>query len=406
MTLRPYQKDALDAIVRDVKELGNSLVVMPTASGKSHIIAETAKLVQPVLILQPSRELLEQNRAKLELLVGKENIGTYSASFGLKEIKQFTFATIQSVYKKPELFKHIKLLVIDEAHGVALRVATSMYTKFIKDIGNPKVIGFTATAYRLELGYRRNLDGSLEAVTMLKLINRMRHKKAKSMFWKKIIYQISYKKLLAEGYLSPIEYIHEPLLPYQSIPINKSYSDYDLEAYTDAIVGRESEIIRTIGEAQKRYKSVLVFCATTDQARDLSKVIKGSKVVLAETPAKERMATIKAFKSLEIKTVFNMGTLTTGFDHPELDCIVLLRPTRSLPLYNQIIGRLSRIAPGKSKGTIIDLTGTCKAIGRVETFELYRNYKGLWDLKTEKHPSWHDRVLFTMKIEEKNGKKS
>jgi DNA repair protein RadD len=401
MALRDYQQDAVNAIIKDIDKPGNSLVVMPTASGKSHVIAEAARLRHPVLILQPSRELLAQNRAKLALLVDKKDIGTYSASFDEKTIRNFTFATIQSVYKKPELFSHIKLVIIDECHGLAPRALGTMYTSFITAIGSPKVIGFTATPYRLELSYFYNAAGELEAATMLKLINRMRHKSAKKMFWERIIYKVDHQYLLDKGYLSPIEYIYEPLMPYAEIPVNKSYSDYNLEAYAEAIVGREAQILSTIAEAQKRYKSLLVFCATTAQAIDLSKVIKGSGVVTGTTPKAERERIVECFKSGKIKTVFNVSCLTTGFDHPELDCILLLRPTRSLPLYNQIIGRLTRLAPGKTKGTVIDFTGTCRAMGRVETFQLYKNEFNLWDLRTEKHQKWHNKVLFSRLIEQK-----
>ena len=397
--LRPYQQDAFKRISEDMSRWGASLVVMPTASGKSHVIAETAMLEDSVLILQPTQELLAQNMAKLEALVPKKDIGVYSASFGRKEIKKFTFATIQSVYKKPELFKHFKLVLADEAHGISVRQLGTMYASFFAAIGNPKIIGFTATPYRLEVGYYRDESGQLQANTMLKLCNRMRNKNAKEMFWKRIIYHISHKKLLEDGYLSPLEYIEQPLLPYKEIPINVSHSDYNLQAYAKAIVGREAEILSTLAQAQKQFKSVLVFCATTEQARHLSEVIKGSAVVLGDTDKKDRAKTIAAFKAGTIKTVFNVGTLTTGFDHPALDCVVLLRPTRSLPLYNQMLGRLTRLAPGKTHGTVIDFTGTCGQMGRIETFELYRNVRDLWDLRTERHPNWHDRVLFSFQID-------
>lgn len=401
MELRPYQLDAVNAIKDDLDIPGNSLVVMPTASGKSHVIAETAKMATQVLILQPSRELLEQNRAKLALLVPWEQIGTYSASFNERTIRKFTFATIQSVYKCPEFFKHVQLVIIDEAHGLAPRELNSMYTSFIQAIGSPKVIGFTATPYRLEIGYFRNTNYDLEAATMLKLINRMRHKDAKTMFWKRIIYKVDHKTLLEKGYLSPIEYVHEPLLPYAEIPINISHSDYNLEAYAEAIVGREAQILSTISEAQKRFKSILIFCSTTDQAIHLSSVIVGSVCVLATTKKKERERIVDEFKKGKIKTVLNYGTLTTGFDKPDLECIILLRPTRSPALYNQMLGRLTRIAPGKNKGVVIDFTSTCKSLGRIETFELYRMDSGLWNLRTEKHQMWHDKILFSRIIDGK-----
>ena len=299
------------------------------------------------------------------------------------------------MYLKPELFKHIKLVIIDECHGLAPRALGTMYMQFLEGIGSPKTLGFTATPYRLEIGYHRHDNGDLEAMTMLKLINRMRHKSHKEIFWKRIIYHISYKELEEQGYLSPIEYIHEPLLPYTEIPINQSRSDYNLEGYTRAIVGREANILNTITEAEKRYKSILVFCSTTDQARILWAAVKDSGLVLGDTDNKERTQTIEDFKNGKVKTVFNFGTLTTGFDHQELDCVLLLRPTRSIVLYNQMLGRVTRIAPGKTKGTVIDLTDTCHAIGKIESFEMYRNERGLWDLKTERHDSWHDRCLFS-----------
>lgn len=400
--LRPYQNDALSAIKADLNVPGASLVVMPTGSGKSHVIAATATLKQPVLILQPSQELLAQNRDKLALIAPASEIGVYSASFKQRDIRTFTFATIQSVYKHPELFRHIPLVAIDECHNLSLRSLGTMYASFLEGLDAPKVFGFTATSYRLELGYRRYQDWmgewQLEAVTMLKMLTRMRHKTQREMFWKRVVYHVSHATLLEQGYLSPLEYIDKPLLPYSEIPINKSYSDYDLQSYSEVIIGREADILRTISEAQKQYKSILVFCATTDQAKHLKSVIKDSEVVLAETPKKERESIVSGFKTNQIQTVFNVGTLTTGFDHPNLDCIILLRPTRSLPLYNQIVGRLTRPADGKKKGTIIDLTDTCRALGRIETFEMFKNGRNLWDLRTERHDSWHDRTLFVRKI--------
>jgi len=397
MELRPYQKEAMSAITRDLIVAGNSICVLPCGSGKSHLIASTATLSSPVLILQPSQELLRQNVSKLELLVPAGKIGVYSASFNRREVRKFTFATIQSVYKSPELFQDVKLVIIDECHGVSVKSLGTMYMAFLSAL-NVKVIGLTASPYRLTIGYVVHSAWDMEQVTMLKLINRMREKNQKEMFWKRIIYHISHAELIHNGYLVPLKYIHKPLLPYAEIPINKSHSDYNLEAYTDAIVGLEAKIFSTIAEAQRLYKHLLVFCATVSQAQHLSSVIKGSAIVSADTGKKERQRMVEDFKSGAIQTVFNVGVLTTGFDFPELDCIVLLRPTRSLVLYQQILGRLSRVGTGKEYGTVIDFTGTCKALGRIETFSLYRTDRGLWDLRTERHDSWHNRVLYSRTV--------
>lgn len=397
--LRDYQEAAVQAIKRDLPTTGNSVVVMPTGAGKSWIIAYTAQIAGNVLILQPSQELLKQNMEKLESIIGPSDIGVYSASFNRKEIKKYTFATIQSIYKIPDQFAGLfKLIIVDECHQIAVRSASSMYTDFFKAVGSPKVIGLTATPYRLENAYHKDNWGDLIQSSMIKMLPRMRHKDAKKCFWDKIIFNVSHQTLLNLGYLSPIQYVDKPLMEYSEIPVNQSRSDYNLEKYRDAIIGREADIINTIGEAQKRFKSVLVFCATTEQAKDLSEVIVGSKCVFGETDTKERKAIIDGFKSGEIKTVFNCNCLTTGFDHPGLDCIILLRPTRSIVLYNQMIGRIVRTAPGKSFGTVVDLTGTVKHLGKVESFRIYKNERGLWNLETETRKEWHDYPIFSMVI--------
>lgn len=398
MTPRDYQSAAFEAAKKSLLTPWNDIIVMPTGGGKSWIIAMIAQVVPSVLILQPSQELLKQNMEKLASLIGENEIGIYSASFGRKEIKRYTFATIQSVYKTPELFTGFKLVIVDECHQVAVRAAASMYTSFFIAIGKPKVIGLTATPYRLESAYHKDSYGSLIQSMMIKMLPRMRHKDAKKCFWDRIIFNVSHKMLLDLGYLSPIEYKDEPLLPYEEIPVNNARSDYNLEGYTQAIIGREAQILSTITEAQKRFKSVLIFCATTEQASSLSNVIVGSKCVFGETDNKERKAIVQGFKDGTVKTIFNVGCLTTGFDHPGLDCIILLRPTRSIVLYNQMIGRIVRTCPGKTHGTVIDLTGTVKALGRVESFKMYKNERGLWDLSTEKDNTWHDKVLFQRQI--------
>lgn len=396
MKLRDYQQKALGAIANDLNIPGASIVVAPTGSGKSHIIAAAALLKRPVLILVPSRELLKQNHDKLALVVPKDEIGIYSASFNSRAIKTFTLATIQSVYKKPELFRHINLVIIDECHQVNPKALGSMYTSFLRAIGNPKVIGLTASPYRLDIVYIKE-GKDLYAATGLKMINRMRQKGVFDIFWKRIIFNISYNELLKDRYLVPLEYVHEPLVPYESIPVNVSHSDFNLSSYSQMVIGMEANILRTISEAQKRFKSVLVFCADTAQALRLQEIIKDSEVVLGTTPTKERSQIIRDFKSGAVKTVFNVGCLTTGFDHPALDCIILLRPVRSPILYQQMLGRLTRPAPGKTHGTVIDLTGSCKALGRIESFEVFLN-NGLWDLRSDKVDSFHGKLLFKMKI--------
>ena len=135
--LRDYQKDALDSVMSAIEEgkEGNSLLVLPTGAGKSFLISSIAHVLnKPVLILQPTKEILQQNYNKLLKYVDPKEIGIYSASMNEKTIRTFTFATIQSVYKKAEFFKHFDLMILDECHLLNPSNLTGMFTSFINDI--------------------------------------------------------------------------------------------------------------------------------------------------------------------------------------------------------------------------------------------------------------------------------
>lgn len=370
-------------------------------SGKSIIVALLAvKLNQDVLILQPSKEILEQNRAKLGLYVDPADIGTYSASMNEKTIKRYTFATIGSIYKKAEMFKHFKMVIVDECHLISIRNLDSMFTSFLRQIGNPRVIGLTATPYRMDTAYKVE-NGSyghrvLNAYPTIKLINRMRPKNG-SAFWSRLIFNLNVGELMEQGYLCPLEYIDKSLITHEDIPVNKTLSDFDLDAYDRIVSKRDTEILDAIKFGRQTSKSVLVFCSSVLQAERLAGAMgDGAASVSAKTPAKEREAVIRGFTSGAIPVVFNVGVLTTGFDYPGLDCIVLNRPTRSIALYYQMLGRGVRVFPGKTSCKIIDLTSTVKNLGRVETIKVEK-VDNKWELLSEAG-SWHGRELYKYQV--------
>lgn len=393
ITPRYYQEDALKAIKDSLTIEGNDLVVLPTGAGKSIVIALLAEYLNiDVLVLQPSKEILEQNAKKLANYVPQSDIGIYSASMDSKEIQKYTFATIGSVHTKPELFKHFKVVIIDEAHAVNPKDSGSMFIKFLKAIGNPKVIGFTATPYRNMNGYHR-IGNVLEVAVTLKLICRI-----KPEFWKRIIYNINNAELTANGFLCPLKYIDATLVKQSEIPLNKSQSDFDLEKYDKQIQKEEKHqrILKGIDWAEKNHKSVLVFCSSITQAQKYADLTPNSACVHSKISKGERERIINEFKDGMIKTVFNVGVLTTGFDHPALDCIILIRPTRSLLLYYQMLGRGVRIAEGKTHCTVIEFSGSLKAMGKISTIKLSKPY--LWELTTETG-SWHNRPLYKYQLD-------
>lgn len=392
MELREYQKQAIDKILwaKNAKLEGNDLIVLPTGAGKSIVIANLVhQLNEPVLILQPSKEILEQNYKKLLNYINAFEIGIYSASMNEKVVRNFTLATIQSIYTKPEEFNHFKLVIIDECHLVNPKNLGGMFSSFLEAIGNPKVIGLTATPYRMDLSYKHT-DYGLYAYTTTKLINRM-----KGFFWQRLLSNINIQDLINQDFLCPLEYIDRSVIEHADIPLNKSASEFDLDGYEKMLTNKQEKILEAINYGQSISKSVLVFCSSVKQATLFCDLVEGSAIVTAKTPAKERQDIINKFKDLEIKTVFNVGVLTTGFDHPSLDCIVLLRPTRSIGLYYQMLGRGVRKAEGKISCKIIDMTSTVKSLGKVESIKLEKQDK--WELMSETG-SWHNRELYSFKI--------
>lgn len=401
--LRDYQKEAINKVKWSMTLEGNDLLQLPTGAGKSIVIAELANYLNTdVLILQPTKEILEQNRAKLGLYVDNEDIGSYSASVNEKVVRKYTFATIQSVYKVPELFQHIKLVVLDEAHLLNPKDTGSMFQQFLTGMGHPKVIGTTATPYRIFPTYFVNYDKdgnkNLYQANSIKVLTRVLDKQGGERFWDRIVYKIDACELIEKGYLCPLKYVDKTTITQDLVPLNKSRTDFDMEAY-DAMVSKiDQDVVSLVQEAQLAHKHVLVFCNSISQSERLASYFPEARSISSKTKPKDREEIINGFKEGRYQTVFNVGVLTTGFDHPALDAIVLLRPTRSVALYYQMLGRGVRIHPGKTHCTVYDWTDTVKRIGKLETIKLEK-VDGKWDVVTETQ-TWHGRELYRFVVKE------
>lgn len=403
--LRDYQVQAIEKVKWSMSLEGNDLLQLPTGAGKSIVIAELANYLNTdVLVLQPTKEILEQNRAKLGLYVDNEDIGSYSASVNEKVVRKYTFATIQSVYKVPELFKHIKLVVLDEAHLLNPKDTGSMFQSFLRGMGKPKVIGTTATPYRIFPTYFVSNDKkggtNLYQANSIKVLTRVLDKKGGQRFWDRIVCKIDACELIEKGYLCPLKYVDKSTITQDLIPLNKSRTDFDMEAYDKIVAKVDQDIVALIKEAQLTHKHVLVFCNSISQSERLANYFPEARSISSKTKPKDREEIINGFKDGKYQTVFNVGVLTTGFDHPALDCIVLLRPTRSVALYYQMLGRGVRIAPGKTHCTVYDWTDTVKRIGRLETIKLEK-VEGKWDVVTETQ-TWHGKELYRFVVKELN----
>ncbi len=365
-TLREYQDKARQTTVEFFQSSGKHrpMVIVPTAGGKSIIIATAVKeLTGKVIILQPSVELLKQNYMKYENVVKEhpdlEPASLYSASVGVKEVGRVTFATIGSIFKKPELFYDVEHVLIDECHFVPPD-KNSMYMKFLNALPNAQVLGLTATAFRLKT-YTDPF--TQEKFSKINLLNRERPS-----FFNKFAHITQIKELYDLGFLCPLKYI-EMQWDGSFLQRNSTGAEYSEKSLKEAI--ERNEIIKKIPGIldqafKKGRKACLVFVRAVEEARELASITPFSAYVHAETEKKERAEIIKRFKSGSIKTIYNVGILTTGFDFPELDTVILARPTMSLALYVQMIGRGMRLSPGKEHCTILDMCGNLKRFGKVE----------------------------------------
>lgn len=373
-TLRPYQEEQVADALWHLKNYRKPFIIMAaTGAGKSLEIAEICKrLDAPVLVLQPSRELLEQNFNKLMSYheIDESDVAIYSASLGQKNIAKYTYATIQSIYKKPELFKHFKYVLIDECHLVNPKKLDGMYTQFLKAIDCQNVCGFTATPYRLQQKYFKE-NGQLYYTSHLKMISRIH-----PFFWRGIKSSIETQQLIDEGYLCPIKYRADEV-DWDSLEVNSTGADFTEESlekfWTDDRMKKLGKAIQFIDQHCTRN---LIFCSSLLASRRAQAMLAElgihAEIVSGETPTKERESLVAKYRAGEFKHMINVGVFTTGFDVPELDSIVLARPTMSLALYYQMVGRGVRKDPANPDKMlrVFDFAGCVERLGRVETIRL------------------------------------
>lgn len=410
-SLRPYQEDAINKMVWANSLDGNDLVVMAQGAGKSIVIAElSSRIDDNILVLVPSKELLEQNLEKLNAVLD-EPVAVYSASMNSKDVGKITIATIQSAYKRPDLFEHIGVVLLDECDLLNPK-REGMYQKLFTGAGVRKVFGLTATPYRLDT-YYHNPNGwsgygkrrkwekyDLEAITCLKMVNRYKP----PFFWNRMLYVLNTHELQEQGYLTRLTYHDMTLIEHDMLPINKSESDFDIEAFDELTCNDYIKVSEFIGSL--KHERILVFCSSIAQAEALNRLIDGSVVVTSETKKKDRKQAISDFRSGKVKVLLGVMIFVVGFDVPELDSIVSLRPTKSLRVWSQLLGRGARIADGKKTCHVYDFAGNVRGLGTLESTKVTK-VDGKWDVVTDVFTGgMHKEPLYSHKIERKNDRPS
>ena len=394
MVLRPYQEAAVNAVYEHLGSKDtNPCVVLPTGTGKSLVLAQIAKDTAlnwqgRVLILAHVKELLEQNADKIQRLCEEIPVGIYSAGLKSRQTKEpVIVAGIQSVYNKACDLDAFDLIMIDECHLIAPD-GDGMYRTFLKDMKviNPRVrlVGMTATPFRLRGGLICKPENLLN----------------------EICYEAGLKEMIQQGYLSPLVSragSAEANLGNLHIRGGEFIGDEIAAAMdTEQLV---NAACREIVDLTRDRKSVLIFTSSVKHCQHVAEAIRGYSgqecaVVTGETPAGERAEIIDRFKGKfvpadlfgtpkpPLKYLCNVSVLTTGFDAPNTDCVVLLRPTNSPGLLVQMVGRGTRLSPetGKTDCLVLDYGGNILRHGPVDMIRVKDKTPGGGDAPAKKCP--------------------
>ena len=355
-SLRPYQTEAVKRVVSHFRATSApAVVVLPTGSGKSLVIAELARLARGrVLVLAHVRELVEQNHAKYQAYGLEADI--FSAGLKRKEAsRQVVFGSVQSVVRNLEQFNDASftLLVIDECHRVSLEEDSS-YRQVIEHLRsqNPqlKILGLTATPFRLGQGfiYHRHHHGMVRG--------------SEESFFADCVFEQPLRLMVKQGFLAAPKRLDMAIEGYDFSALAPSSSGLFREEELNRVVAGNRAtpgIIAQVVEYAADRQGVMIFAATVAHAEEILGYLPAEQAALitGATASAERTALIDAFKARQLKYLVNVAVLTTGFDAPHVDLIAILRPTESVSLYQQIVGRGLRLSPGKEECLILDYAG-------------------------------------------------
>lgn len=363
MQLRYYQQEAVDAVFdyfndpsrAHTTKKANPLICCPTGTGKSLIIAAIVKKalqIHPgtrIIMSTHIKELIKQNSAKLKEAWPLAPLGVYSAGLDSRDCAHpIIFGGVQSMVKKFPLFGRRDLLIIDEAHLLANE---GSYKKFIGELMhgpadtdqrshniNPylKVIGLTATPYRMGLGLMTNGDIFTDIVYDLCNIE-------------------GFSRLIAEGFLCPLIPPSRmpngtPLVTFDVSNVGMSttgdYNQGELQEAVDKETITYAALSQLVELGQNR-RSWMLFASGVEHADHISEMLNtvfGIPTVCLHSKKsdKENEEALKAWKTGKVRAAVSMNKLTTGVDHPPLDLIGMLRPTMSPGLWVQMLGRGTR----------------------------------------------------------------
>lgn len=384
--LRDYQRAAIDSLYEYWRhEKGNPLIVAPTGSGKSIMIAQFIREAMEypdtrILVLSHRKELLEQDEAELRRLWPDAPTGFYSAGLGRRDRHApILFAGIQSVHSRLHTLDPFELVLIDESHLVPPKTST-MYGRAMGmlNLMNPQTryVGYTATPYRLDSGLLHEGKGAL---------------------FDRITYEIPVRTLIDQGHLCEVVGKRGAEVADLS-SVHKRAGEFvakEAEAAFD-VPELTREAAREIVSYGQRRRAWLIFASGVKHAEHVRDAIRehgiDCEMVHGGMAKAERANLIERFKAGRLRCLVNVDVLTTGFNAPICDMGVLLRATASTALYVQIAGRLMRTYPGKANALLLDYGGNVERHGPIDQVRPKPPGEGGGEAPAKACPSCHSIV--------------
>lgn len=325
MKLRPYQEKAVEAIRAGWDQWQRELLVLPTGCGKT-VVFNTVAHERPgnVLILAHRDELIEQSRDKYRRMFG-DLPGKIKANE--TDLKRVTIGSVQTMARR-DYTGLFNTVIVDEAH----HSISDSYQSVLGQFPDAKVLGVTATPDRGD-------------------------KKSLARYYDGIAFEYGLRQAVAEGYLCNIT--------ARTVPLEIDMSDVKIslgDFQVDSVAETLEPYLPKIADAIRMYASnrkTVVFCPLISIAKELAEMIPGAREVNGGSP--DRKETLEWFDQADPGSVLcNAMLLTEGWDCPSVDCVVVLRPTKIRSLYAQMIGRGTRLSPGKENLLILDFLWLCQ----------------------------------------------
>ncbi|MFA5247924.1 MAG: DEAD/DEAH box helicase [Candidatus Paceibacterota bacterium] len=365
--LRDYQNEAVQA-VWNYWESGNgrnALIVSPTGSGKSIILAEMIKRLCldssdiKILVITDTRELISQDYKSIKNHYPECNIGIYSAGLREKSVKPTVICCgIQSMYNKAYDFGRVDVVIIDEAHLVSPK-STTRFQKFFTQlrVSSPHfvVVGLTATPFRLSDGMLNEGDDAL---------------------FEDIVYVCDMKRLIKEGYLvNVISKGGLAKIDLKGVRVQAGdYNSKDLAYAADSKILVE-KAVNEIVEYGKDRKCWLIFTSGIKHSEHVAEELKKHKIdceiVTGDTPSEERNKIVEKYRNGKLRCLINVGIYTKGLDVPAIDLVALLTSTKSTGRYIQMVGRSMRPSPttNKANAILLDFGNNCIEHGPIDSID-------------------------------------